>query len=660
MDSLSLEDLAALSESVDTECKAAQGRDGRGELPEDFWKSYSAMANREGGTIWLGITEQPRGRFSAIGIQEVDRVRKDIWDNLNNRQKISANLLAERDIQPVSVEGKIVLRVVVPRARRQNKPVHLGANPFNNTYIRRHEGDYPADDETVRRMMAERVEDSRDERVLKGFGVGDLDSETVAAYRNRFSAVKPGHVWSDLPVEEFLDRIGAMGPNRDEGYTGLRVAGLLLFGRAEVIRDALPYYMVDYQERPDGPSDTRWIDRVVPDGSWSGNLYDFFRKVYPKLIADLKIPFKLHDGQRIEDTPVHEALREALVNTLIHADYTGRTSVLVVKQPGRFGFRNPGLMRTPMEDAIRGGTSDCRNRRLQTMFQLVGYGDHAGSGLPKIYRNWTGEHWRRPELREVQDPDRTEIELRMMSLLPPQALHQLESQFGERFRLLGSHERFALVTASQEGIVQNARLHTLTGAHPSDLTKMLGRLVRDGFLESRGTGRGTGYSLSGQSVQPDLFSWMTTPPSSPPPGEDSEGIPPGSPESGPKSPELAGKSPELGRKSPELGGKSPELMLTEADLTPELRAELEEITLPIRMGQARGDLAALDAVILELCRGRFLGKHLLGKLLDRNPDDLMRRNLRNLLATGKLNPASASPNHPKQAYTRTLPEEQNS
>jgi hypothetical protein len=42
-------DFAGLSECCDLECKAAQGRDGRGELPDDFWKSYSAMANTDGG-----------------------------------------------------------------------------------------------------------------------------------------------------------------------------------------------------------------------------------------------------------------------------------------------------------------------------------------------------------------------------------------------------------------------------------------------------------------------------------------------------------------------------------------------------------------------------------------------------------------------------------
>ena len=87
------------------------------------------------------------------------------------------------------------------------------------------------------------------------------------------------------------------------------------------------------------------------------------------------MPFALKDGQRQDDTPVHEALREALVNTLVHADYTGRVSVLVVKRPDMFGFRNPGGLRLPIEQVIRGGESDCRNRILHQMFLLIGLGE---------------------------------------------------------------------------------------------------------------------------------------------------------------------------------------------------------------------------------------------------------------------------------------------
>ena len=49
IDIASLDDLSLLRESVSLECKLAQGRDGKGALPEDFWPTYSAMANTDGG-----------------------------------------------------------------------------------------------------------------------------------------------------------------------------------------------------------------------------------------------------------------------------------------------------------------------------------------------------------------------------------------------------------------------------------------------------------------------------------------------------------------------------------------------------------------------------------------------------------------------------------
>lgn len=637
-------DLTNLAEASDLECKAAQGKDGLGQVPDDFWKTYSALANTDGGYILLGIQEKPRGIFTPLGLNNLEQVRKALWDNLHNKKQISINLLREEDVQPIEIDGKTILQISVPRATRTQKPVHTGSNPLGGTWLRRYEGDYAADDETVRRFMAERVEDSRDERVLKGYDFSDLDMDTIAAYRNRFAAVKPGHVWTDLPIPEFLERIGASGKNREEGYSGLRLAGLLMFGRAEVIRDALPHYMVDYQERPEAKTEKRWVDRLVPDGTWSGNLYDFFRRVYQKLTADLKVPFQLQDGQRVEDTPVHEALREALANTLIHADYSERMSVLVVKRPDMFGFRNPGRMRTPVELAIQGGHSDCRNRRLQTMFQLVGYGDHAGSGVPKIYKNWDGQHWRRPVLYEMAEPAQTLMELRMNSLVPEQAVAELEERLDHRFTELPETARLALITAQVEGLVSHDRLKEISSDHPADLTKMLGGLVRDNLLISDGAGRGMVYYLPWhrrstanvfepveQAAAPSLATYIP--------------------------PELNAKPPELSAIPPELG--TPKVVIDPSyldwDAIPEqLKQELSE--LGIRVSEAgRVPPALLRQTLHQLCSGRYLGLRVLAQILQRDPDDLRKRTLSQMVKDGQLRTAYPTMKDPRQAYTAGTP-----
>ena len=70
MATLNVQDLTLLAESIDLECKAAQGRDGNGEVPGSIWETYSAMANTNGGEVYLGIEEYKSGAFRIVGIKK--------------------------------------------------------------------------------------------------------------------------------------------------------------------------------------------------------------------------------------------------------------------------------------------------------------------------------------------------------------------------------------------------------------------------------------------------------------------------------------------------------------------------------------------------------------------------------------------------------------
>ena len=77
-------------------------------------------------------------------------------------------------------------------------------------------------------------------------------------------------------------------------------------------------YFPDYQEKMSVDENVRWTDRICMDGTWEANLFQFYRRVYPKLSSVLPKPFRLENGVRLEDTTTHVALREAFVNTLVH------------------------------------------------------------------------------------------------------------------------------------------------------------------------------------------------------------------------------------------------------------------------------------------------------------------------------------------------------
>ena len=598
-------DLETLFETTDVECKAAQGRDGRGEIPSSVWETYSAMANSAGGDIYLGAEELPDHRFVCRGIQDIQRIRKAFWDNINSKNHVNRNILQDSDVRVIDVQGKAVLHIHVPQARRQDRPVHLKTNPFGHTFLRRHEGDYRADDETVRRMLAEAVEDSRDARILETFGLEDLDLDTVNAYRHRFSALKPASPWLNLPVEEFLLQIGAIGKDRQTGKQGPRIAGLLMFGRYNVIKEYFPYYMLDYQERPEPKTELRWIDRIIPDDTWSGNIYDFYQKVIRKLTADLKIPFRLQDDTRIDDTVVHQALREALTNSLIHADYTGRVSILVVKRPDMFGFRNPGLMRVSVEQAMAGGISDCRNHGIQTLFRYVGLGDHAGSGIPSILKSWKSQHWQVPLLYEDSIHEQTLLELRTLSLMPDESIRNLRTRFGEKFESLSELQSLALITAETEGFVSHSRMKGLSTAHSRDLSTTLAGLVKDGFLEKEGETRASIYFVQGSRPR-QLFAL--------------EGVP----------------------NSPDLSSNSP-------DLQEELRSTLTSwglIKLPGKLASGK-----MRELIVRLCSDRWLSLNTLSSLLERDSKALQDQYLTSMVAAEKLQlKYPETKNHPAQAY----------
>lgn len=102
----SLDDVVMLRESVSLECKAAQGRDGKGHLPEDFWPTYSAMANTDGGTVILGLREHKNGRFEVVGIADPAKVRSSLFTTLNNHNKVNKNLLKDNDVQELTIEKK--------------------------------------------------------------------------------------------------------------------------------------------------------------------------------------------------------------------------------------------------------------------------------------------------------------------------------------------------------------------------------------------------------------------------------------------------------------------------------------------------------------------------------------------------------------------------
>ena len=403
MNSEEIKRLVAKSENAAVEFKRA-----RGGVPADFWPSYSSFANTDGGVIILGVREKD-GKREIEGLADSEKIVADLWNAVNNPDKVSANVLFNESIYPVDVDGKAVVVVEVPRAERTVRPVFVGSDVFKGTYRRNGEGDYHCSRETVEGMIRDKCAETADNCILDELTIADLDADTIRRYRMYFSQLRPGHVWSGFADDGFLMKIGAAARGRD-GDVHPTLAGLVCFGDFNEITNVLPYFFLDYREHLS--PDVRWTDRVCSgDANWSGNIFDFFFRINQSITAGVKVPFKiaLDNVTRDDDTSVHKALREVLANALIHADYHGRRGIVIDKYPKRLEVSNPGTLRMSKSVAIAGGTSDARNGKIFNIFSLVRVGERSGMGLSSLYGTWEKEHFAAPSIVESYEPDRTKV-----------------------------------------------------------------------------------------------------------------------------------------------------------------------------------------------------------------------------------------------------------
>ena len=379
-----------------------------GGLPSSLWETYSAFANCYGGVIILGVAENKDGTWRTTGLKSTDRDKllKHFWDTINNRKKVNVNLLSDQDVEIYEKDEDTIIVIYVPMANREQKPVYINDDIFGGTFRRNHEGDYHCTKLQVKAMLRDQTDNTMDMDVLDDVPISDLNYETIQGYRNRHRALKPAHPFGRLNDSEYLRSIGAAAISNIDKCLHPTAAGMLMFGDEYNIVRHFPEYFLDYREILD-PT-IRWTDRLQSSsGEWSGNICDFYFRVYNKLVKDIKVPFKTIDGNRIDDTPVHEALREALANCLINADFYGVRGIVVRKEADRIVFENPGYSRTGKQQMKKGGISDPRNKVLMKMFNLINIGERAGSGVPNIFNTWEDQGWIEPVIEEQFDPDRT-------------------------------------------------------------------------------------------------------------------------------------------------------------------------------------------------------------------------------------------------------------
>ena len=265
-----LYEILQIGESQEIEFKSAKGG-----LPKSLWSSLSAFANTAGGYIVLGVDEKD-GTFLLGGVKNPNAMLKQFWDTHNNSEKLNIPICREDDVSVLTVEGHNIIVIYTHVATKRELPIYINGNPYKGTYKRSYEGDYKCSKDEVNQMLRDASLDAQDFEIIEDFGLDDIDMETLTSYKNRFRNNHSDHPYLALNDKELLTQIGAYRKNRRTKVEGLTLAGLIVFGKERSILDAFPYFCLDYQERLSINPDNRWTYRITHDGTWEGNIYNFY------------------------------------------------------------------------------------------------------------------------------------------------------------------------------------------------------------------------------------------------------------------------------------------------------------------------------------------------------------------------------------------------
>ncbi|MGT2934234.1 RNA-binding domain-containing protein [Streptococcus catagoni] len=464
-----------LPENKHLEYKAAKRS-----LPKDFWETYSSFANTEGGRVILGITDD----LEVQGVSDPVKIQGELFTNLNNIQKVNKNLISDKNISIQEIDGKTIIEIFIPEASISQKPIYMNQNP-KQSWIRDFETDRKATDEELKAMLRNSQEDL-DSDLLDGFDILDLDENSLSEYKILLS--QTDNRFQSMSNMDMLIEIGAF--KRDRSVTGkidykLTIGGLLFFGKYNSITSAhgLQNFHLDYFNYIN--TTERWRDRVAPGepGYANINIFSFYRTVLSKLIATIDSEFELDKNLKrttyVRDIEV--SLREALANSLIHADYFSENSVKIEAYNSYYNFYNPGKMKISVEEFINGGTPKPRNHTITNLFRKVGISERAGSGGPQIFATAQNNKLNFPNIELGQNS--TSIQIWKVDIAD--AHPDLEEQ-----------EKAIIKLLTKEMVPQTSReIKDKLNLSKHYFDKSIKNLISRNFIEQTGQGKATRYSL---------------------------------------------------------------------------------------------------------------------------------------------------------------------
>ncbi len=363
-----------LKKISDLEWEDFEVKEAKSEVPKSSWETVSAFSNTTGGWLVFGV-KQAGKEFSIEGVSNSEKIESDFLGVLRSEK---FNVVISPKAQRHNFDGKIVLAFYIPPSGK--KPVYY--NTLSNTYIRKGSSDQKATKEEIDYMYRDQTFGVKTSETVSGTSRNDLNNTSVNRYRDYMRRFNPDVSYNRFGEEEFLNKLRVIEDGK------CTYSGLLMLGKRDSIERHFSDFRIDLLEIPGisyKDSDTRYTFRLDEHE----NLWEYYFECFARLKQKVDVSFVLHsEGFGQELSPGLEAVREALVNMLMHADYFSPAHSRVRIFTDRIEFYNPGGLPKPFEELKSKDISMPRNPIISKLFRMVKLAENAGFGFDKIESNW--------------------------------------------------------------------------------------------------------------------------------------------------------------------------------------------------------------------------------------------------------------------------------
>ena len=341
------------------------------ELPKNVWETVSAFANTSGGWLVLGVSQNGKA-FEITGVANPEKVEQSLVTTLRGRNKF--NVLINPECRKYDIDGKTVLAFHIPSA--EQKPVYF--NALQNTFIRTASGDQRATDYEINALLREQSFGMMSEKPVEGTSVGSFNKASYKGFRDYLKRMVPELPYNTLGDDEFNQKLQLVRDGK------LTYGGLLFLGDNTEILNHVSDFRVDYLEIPAtsyADAEPRYTYRIQEQE----NIWEYYFALFQRLRIYADNPLYIGElGGGYEDNKQVGALREALVNMLIHADWFSPMKPRIRVFTNRIEFENPGALPRPIEELMRTDVSVPRNPVLAKLFRVAKFCESAGYGFDKM------------------------------------------------------------------------------------------------------------------------------------------------------------------------------------------------------------------------------------------------------------------------------------